>query len=105
MISAECKVIYRNSALCQSLETVTKGQHPCWRERDITVIICQSLQTYNEELVMTPFQCPATTPHCGFYKLFCIVVDFGCYVVHKFLLLKVCANFQNNNLLALEFGI
>jgi len=29
MISAEYyKVIYRNSALCQSLETVTRGLHP-----------------------------------------------------------------------------
>jgi len=34
------------------------------------------------------FQRTATTPHCGFYKLLCIVVDLGYYVVHKFLLLK-----------------
>lgn len=100
MISAECKVIYRNSVLCQSLETVTRGQHPYWHEHDIPVIICQSLQTYNEDLVVTPFQHPATTPHYGFYKLFCIVVDFGYYVVHKFLLLKLCSNFQNIKLMS-----
>lgn len=42
-----------------------------------------------KHLVVTPFQCPANTPHCGFYKLFCIVVDFGYCMLHKFLLLKI----------------
>jgi len=41
------------------------------------------------KILLWLFQHTATTPHCGFYKLLCIVVDFVYYVVHKFLLLKI----------------